>query len=83
LRLREKYPILSRYYENLFNGNLGFSKVAEFTSFPRLSIMNYQLSINDEDAEETFTVFDHPVVRIYRKIKKLNREDYQRLLNIE
>lgn len=55
---KNKYPILARYYENLFNGKLAFEKVAEFSS-----------GLNDEQAEETWSVFDHPTIRIYKKIK--------------
>jgi hypothetical protein len=56
--LKQKYPILNQYYTDLFNGKLGFKKVAEFSA-----------GLNDEQAEETWTVFDHPVIRIYRKVK--------------
>jgi hypothetical protein len=55
---KNHYPLLNDYYEKLFSGKLGFKKVAEFSS-----------GLNDEAAEETWTVFDHPVVRIYKKIK--------------
>ena len=74
LRLKDSYPIVNRYYERLFDGSLGFTKIAEFESFP--------FSINDEDAEETFTVFDHPVIRIYKKTVSLNQDDYRQILNI-
>jgi len=57
---KEKYPLLNKYYEDLFNGKLGFEKVAEFSA-----------GLNDEQAEETWTVFDHPVIRIYKKISNL------------
>ncbi len=56
--LKEKYPVLNQYYDDLFSGRLGFEKVAEFS-----------LGLNDEIAEETFTVFDHPMIRIYKRIK--------------
>ncbi len=56
--LKEKYPVLNQYYDDLFSGRLGFEKVAEFS-----------IGLNDEIAEETFTVFDHPVIRIYKKVK--------------
>ena len=52
-----RYPVLGRYYEELFSGKLGFEKVAEFGI------------LDDEDAEETWTVFDHPVIRIYKRSK--------------
>lgn len=63
MRLREKYPYTATVYEQLDNGRLGFTEVARFTSYPRLG----PFMINDEGAEETFTVFDHPTVTIYRK----------------
>ena len=56
--LKQKYPILNKYYDDLFSGKLGFTKVAEFSA-----------GLNDEQAEETWTVFDHPVIRIYKKTK--------------
>ncbi len=55
---KDKYPLLNNYYEKLFSGKLGFKKVAEFSS-----------GLNDEEAEETWSVFDHPVIRIYKKVK--------------
>ncbi|KKP61470.1 MAG: hypothetical protein UR54_C0001G0010 [Candidatus Roizmanbacteria bacterium GW2011_GWA2_34_18] len=55
---KNKYPLLNDYYNKLFSGKLGFQKVTEFSS-----------GLNDEDAEETWTVFDHPVIRIYKKVK--------------
>ncbi len=68
----EKYPILGEYYKHLFSGKLGYEKIAEFESFPKICLPFYTekcLSFNDESAEETWTVFDHPVIRIYKKIK--------------
>jgi len=49
------YPVLNKYYEDLFSGKLGFKQVAEFKV------------LDDEDSEETWTVFDHPKIRIYGK----------------
>lgn len=67
--LKEKYPLLNNYYENLFSGRLGFEKVAEFNSFPRVIFFGKKiLEFPDEDAEETWTVFDHPVIRIYKRV---------------
>ena len=51
-----RYPKINKYYDELFSGKLGFRKVAEFRH------------LNDELAEETFSVFDHPVVKIYKRI---------------
>ncbi len=62
---KDKYPVLNKYYEDLYSGKLGFEKVAEFESFPKIKFLIFP----DEEAEETWTVFDHPVIRIYKKIK--------------
>jgi len=68
----ERYPILGEYYKYLFSGRLSYEKVAEFESFPKICLPFYTekcLSFDDEQAEETWTVFDHPVIRIYKKTK--------------
>jgi hypothetical protein len=45
-----------------------YEKIAEFSSYPRIEIFGNKLvEFNDESAEETFTVFDHPVIRIYKR----------------
>lgn len=55
----------NRYYEKLFNGGLGFVKVAEFAAYPTIPILD--IPINDETADESFTVYDHPKVMIFKK----------------
>ncbi len=63
------YPKLNEYYDKLFSGKLGFKKVAEFSSYPKIEIFGKKIiEFPDEVAEETWTVFDHPVIRIYKKI---------------
>lgn len=54
-RLNNYYPYTSDAYKQLEDGELGYELVAEFSS--RL----------DLGAEETFWVFDHPRVRVYKK----------------
>lgn len=62
------YPIVARYYERLFDGTAGFEKIAEFSSYPRIQLFGKTIwEFNDENAEETWTVFDHPVIRIYKR----------------
>lgn len=68
-KLEEKYPLLNDYYQRLFSGELGFKKVAEFSSYPKISFFGKTLvEFPDEEAEETWTVFDHPVIRIYKRV---------------
>lgn len=59
------YPKTAQYYQELFSGKLGFVKLTEFTSYPTVPILNW--SINDDQADESFTVYDHPKVIIFKK----------------
>lgn len=76
---KQKYEIVNKYYDLLFSGALGYKKVAQFSSFPKIGIEPLIWEINDEGAEETMTVFDHPVVRIYKKITPFSESDYRKL----
>jgi len=77
LRLKDKYPLAANYYTLLFNGQLGFDKIKEFSSYPK--ILN--IEINDDQAEETFQVFDHPKVLIFQNQKHLFVNDLTKILN--
>jgi 4-amino-4-deoxy-L-arabinose transferase-like glycosyltransferase len=81
-RLPKMFPATSNFYDQLFSGKLGFTKIKEFSSYPKLKIGNWQLTIPDESAEETWSVFDHPVIRIYEKTQALTKSEYERLLQI-
>ena len=81
-RLPEQFPKTGKFYDLLFSGQLGFTKIKEFCSFPTLRVSKSRLEINDEIAEETWSVFDHPVIRIYEKAKPLSEGDYEKLLEI-
>ncbi len=82
-RLPERFPMVTVYYRNLlgcpagesiqtcytiaqpgmFQGNLGFDLVKVFQSDPAIG----PFRINDQWAEEAFTVYDHPKVLIFKK----------------
>ena len=66
-KYRECFPLTATYYKNLFSGRLGYKKVAEFTSFPTVPFLN--IRINDQGADESFTVIDHPKVMIFKKMR--------------
>ncbi|HMO55388.1 MAG TPA: hypothetical protein PJ994_12850, partial [Tepidiformaceae bacterium] len=62
-KLEREYPATIRFYHLLDTGELGFERVATFRVQPTF----LGISINDQGAEESFTVYDHPEVRIYAK----------------
>lgn len=66
----KQYPMMGKFYNDLFNEKLGFVKVAEFTSYPSLSYLGIPFELNDDKADETFTVYDHPKVLIFKNVHK-------------
>jgi hypothetical protein len=76
------YPIASKYYQNLFDdqpilkgtllenlpnaNNLRFKKISEFTIYPTIPYLH--IFINDQKADESFTVYDHPKIMIFKKL---------------
>ena len=61
------------YYQCLFDGSLGFIEIKQFDS-------QNDLLLNSENAEETWSVFDHPTIRIYRKVKQFDISQYETIL---
>jgi len=58
-----RWPMTVDYYRALFTGDLGFDLVHIEASAPSLG----PFRVNDQSAEEAFTVYDHPTVLIFRK----------------
>lgn len=77
INLSDKYPITNRYYKLLFSGKLGYEKIGEFTSYP--SILG--ITINDDSSEETFQVYDHPKVIIFKNLKINSKQQLFTILN--
>jgi hypothetical protein len=74
--LPEKYPITSRYYKLLFEGRLGYEKVAEFVSYPKI----FGFQINDDSSEETFQVYDHPKVMIFKNSLRFDEQKIKTII---
>jgi len=77
-RLPMRYPMTTRYYEYLFDGRLGFELIKTFTSRPNLGPIEFV----DDDAEEPFTVYDHPKVQVFRKTEAFSPETVRKLLGV-
>jgi YYY domain-containing protein len=95
-RVDERYPLTIAYYRNLlgcpadkdllwcyrvaqpgmFNGSLGYKLTAVFESDPNLG----SFKINDQAAEEAFTVYDHPKVFIFQKTADYDSTKVQSIL---
>jgi YYY domain-containing protein len=75
-KLPMRYPMTTRYYQALFAGELGFDNVIEFTSRPSL----FGIELNDDDAEEIFTVYEHPKVTIFKKSARYSSAEVRRIL---
>ena len=75
-QLPERYPMTIRYYELMFGEELGFVHEADFTSPPRL----LGLAFPDQDADESWSLYDHPRVSIFVKQRDLNEAEFDALL---
>lgn len=69
-RLAARYPMTSRYYQMLFSGGLGYELVREFTAYPRAG----GVTVRDDAADESFTVYDHPRVLVFENTGRLKPE---------
>jgi len=75
-RLWPRYPMSTRYYQALFNGELGFEQIYTRATPPRLG----PWVMNDQDADESFTVYDHPRPIIFKKVRQLTDSEWEALL---
>jgi YYY domain-containing protein len=81
-RLPMRYPATTRYYRALFDGSLGYERVATFTSYPTLFGWGgrFGIPIPDDAAEEVFSVYDHPKVILFRRTEAFDIDRARMLL---
>lgn len=70
IRVPEKYPLMSQFYQDLLSGKTQFELIAEFNSYPSLKYLSIPVTFDDSWAEEAFTVYDHPQVLIFHNTFK-------------
>ncbi len=95
-RVPERYPLTTAYYRHLlgcppdreviwcyataqvgaFEGDLGFRLARVFDSPPSIG----RFRVNDQFAEEAFTVYDHPKVFVYQKTPSFDIEKVKAIL---
>jgi hypothetical protein len=76
-RLPARYPLTIHYYQLLFSGQLGFRLAATFENRPHL----LGITLDDSNADESYSVFDHPTSRIFvRDVSYTSDQLYHKLL---
>ncbi|GAK54839.1 glycosyl transferase family 39 [Candidatus Vecturithrix granuli] len=76
LRVTKQFPLTANYYKLLFDGVLGFTPVEPFTSYPSL----LGITFNDDLADESFSVYDHPKTILFRKTQQISADDLYALI---
>jgi len=69
-RIPNRYPQTSIFYQNLFGGETNYQMEKVFQTSPSLEWLGIPVTIDDQWAEEAFTVYDHPTVYIFRNKSK-------------
>jgi YYY domain-containing protein len=75
-RIDRLYPSMRQFYADLFDKKLGYEQVARFVSQPHIGPLtlpdqvlpdwNLPGWLNELEAEEAFTVYDHPTVYVFQ-----------------
>jgi hypothetical protein len=65
-RLQWRFPLACFYYRALFDDEIGYQLVGTFANEPAI----FGITIPTRFAEETFQVFDHPTVLVFRNVAR-------------
>lgn len=75
-RLQDKYPITAKFYRQLFDGSLGFERVATFKRQTAVETLLDDDQIPQQDGnlffsvDESFEVFDQPTIMVFKRVDK-------------
>ncbi len=75
--LPERYPMTNLYYQAMWDGRLGFELAKEVTSPPQL----FGFVFDDRHADESFSLYDHPQVTIFRKVRDLSDAEFDAIFD--
>lgn len=71
--LPERYPMTILYYEGMWNGSLGYELAFDVSTPPSL----FGFTFEDRfEADESWSLYDHPQVSIFRKTKQLTDSEF-------
>jgi hypothetical protein len=78
-RMPERFPVRSCLYRALFDGSLGFSQVAKYSRGPQIG--NWRIDPEwDPGIEQTFQIFDHPTVMVFKRTGTVDHAGIERAL---
>ncbi len=91
-RIPWRWPMSLAYYDALFDGRLGFELVRQFESAPQLGPFRIRDQVTPLDdlpgwvnehweAEEAFSVYDHPIVLVFKKADAYSPENTRAILD--
>ncbi len=91
-RVEMRWPMTEAYYDALFDGRLGFELVRKFESVISVGPFRVpdQVIPSDDvpdwmnehwESEEAFSVYDHPLVLVFRKTEAYSPENTAAILN--
>lgn len=73
LAMPERFPMTSAYYGMLRSGALCFERA--YRNRPGYPLLGF--SLDDSGAQEPWSVYDHPIVEIYRKLPCFDRREVE------
>ncbi len=74
LRVQDEFPQTTRMFQLLFGNELGFHLISSFKVRPSL----FGRTLNDDLADESFYVYDHPKILVFENLEHLSASEIQR-----